>query len=67
MAKITPKQRLELEKRYDEYITDEAGILHNKIVLFVSESKVPLIQVMFVLEMTLEDCKRQCYEKYLGK
>jgi len=66
MAKLTAKQRLELEKRYDEYITDEAGILHNKITAFICESNVPLIQVFLVLEMVLEECKRQCYTRYLG-
>ena len=65
MAKMTAKQ-IELEKRYNEYITDQAGLLHNKITAFIGESKVPLIQAMLVLEMVLEECKRQCYDKYLG-
>lgn len=65
MKKLTEKQRLELEARYNQYIFDQSGILHNKIYAFVSESKVPLIQVMLVLEMLLEECKRECYKKYL--
>ena len=67
MTGLTAKQRLELEKRYNQYITDQAGLLHNKIVAFISQSKVPLVQVMLVLEMLLEETKRNCYEKYLGK
>lgn len=67
MAKLTKEQRLALEKRYNEYITDQAGTLHNQIVAFVSESKIPLVQVMLVLEMLLEECKKGCYEKYIGK
>ena len=67
MKRLTTKQRLELEKRYDEYITDQAGTLHNKIVAFISESRIPLVQVMLVLEMVLEECKRNCYERYLGE
>lgn len=67
MPKLTAKQKLELGTRYNEYINDQAGMLNNKIIAFVSESKIPLIQVMLVLEILLENCKRQCYEKYLGK
>jgi hypothetical protein len=65
MKKLTEKQRLELEARYDEYIHNQCGILHNQIYAWVSESKVPLIQVMLVLELLLEECKRECYKKYL--
>jgi len=67
MPKLTAKQKLELGTRYNEYINDQAGMLNNKIIALVSESKIPLIQVMLVLELLLENCKRQCFQKYLGK
>jgi len=67
MAKPTAKQRLELEARYNQYITDQAGTLHNQIVAFISQSNVPLIQAMLVLELLLEETKRNCFLNYLGK
>lgn len=67
MRKLTAKQRLELEARYNQYMADQAGRLHNQIVAFISQSKIPLVQVMLVLEMLLEETKRNCYDKYLGK
>jgi hypothetical protein len=67
MVKPTAKQRLDLEKRYDQYIQDQAGILHNKIAVFIAESKIPLSQVLLVLELLREETIRACYTKYLGK
>lgn len=67
MAKLTEKQRLELEKRYNQYITDKAGLLHNQIAAFISGSKVPLLHVLLVLELLLEETKRRLYDEYLGK
>ena len=66
MAKLTAKQKVELEKRYQQYITDQAGILHNKLVAFLSESKVPLIQVLLVLEMLLDEVKTQLRKQHFG-
>jgi hypothetical protein len=66
MAKLTVKQKIELEKQYQQYITDQAGILHNKIVAFLSESKVPLIQVLLVLEMLLDEVKTQLRKQHFG-
>lgn len=67
MVELTATQRLELEARYNQYITDQAGTLHNQIVAFISQSKIPLVQVMLVLDMLLEETKRNCYDKYLEK
>ncbi len=66
MAKLTAKQKLELEKQYQQYITDQAGALHNKLVAFVSESKLPLIQVLLVLELLLDEVKTQLRKQHLG-
>lgn len=66
MEKITLKKKQELEKQYNQYITDKAGALHNKLVAFVSESKIPLIQVLLVLEMLLDEVKEQLRKQHLG-
>lgn len=67
MARLTAKRRLELEARYNQYITDQAGILHNKIVAFISESRVPLIQVLLVLEISLDEVKETLKKAHLGE
>lgn len=66
MANLTLKRKQELEKQYNQYITDKAGELHNKMVAFVSESKIPLIQVLLVLTMLLDEVKEQLRKQHLG-
>ena len=66
MKKPTEKQRLELEKRYNQYINDQAGNLHNQFVAFISESKIPLNLVLLVLTVLLEEVKEQIKKQYLG-
>ena len=66
MKKPTEKQRLELEKRYNQYINDQAGNLHNQFVAFISESKIPLSLVLLVLTVLLEEIKEQIKKQYLG-
>lgn len=65
MVELTAKQKFELEQKYESYITDQAGLLHNKIALFIAESKIPLVQVLLVLEMLTEETRRACYKKYI--
>ena len=67
MAKLTTAQKLGLEKRYEEYIEDEAGKLHNQIITLISQNKIPLIQALLVLEVLIEETKRKCFERYLGE
>jgi len=66
MAKLSASQKAELEKQYQQYITDQAGALHNKLVAFVSESKIPLIQVLLVLEILLDEVVEQLRKQHLG-
>lgn len=67
MRKLTLKDKQELEKQYQQYITDKAGELHNKLVAFISESKIPLIQVLLVLEMLLDETKTQLRKQHFGE
>ena len=66
MPKLTAKQRVEQQLLYQQFITDKAGELHNKMVAFVSESKLPIIQVLLVLEMLLDEVKEQLKKQHLG-
>lgn len=67
MANLTLKKKQELEKRYNLYIAEQAGALHNKLVAFVSESKIPLVQVLLVLEILLDEVKEQLKKMHLGE
>ena len=67
MANLTLKKKQELEKQYNQFITEQAGALHNKLVAFVSESKIPLIQVLLVLEILLDEVKEQLRKQHLGE
>ncbi len=66
MVKLTAKQRVAQQLLYQQYITDKTGELHNKLVAFVSESKIPLIQVLLVLELLLDEVKVQLRKQHLG-
>jgi len=66
MPKLTAKQKLELEKRYEEYIGDKTGLLHNQFVAFISESKIPLNLCLLVLELLLDEVKEQLRKQHLG-
>jgi hypothetical protein len=62
-AAVLAKLRLVYEKHLD----DEMGLLHNRFVAFISESRLPLPQVLLVLEMLVAETKYQAMKKYLGK
>ena len=66
MANLTLKKKQELEKQYNQYIAEATGELHNKLVAFVSESKIPLVQVLLVLTILLDEVKEQLKKQHLG-
>lgn len=68
----TPEQDREmaLEKvrvAYENHLTDEMGHLHNRFVAFIGESRLPIPQVLLVLEMLIAETIEQAKKKYLGE
>jgi hypothetical protein len=51
---------------YEDNLVDSMGMLHNRFVAFVAESKLPLPQVLLVLEMLVSETIEQAKKKYLG-
>lgn len=56
----------QVRKIYEEHLTDEMGKLHNQFVAFVSESRLPLPQVLIVLEMLKAETIEIARQKYMG-
>ncbi len=56
-----------LRQLYDQYLTDEMGNLHNRFVAYISESRLPLPQVLLVLEMLKAKTIDIAKKKYLGE
>jgi len=52
---------------YENHLTDEMGILHNRFVAFISESRLPLPHVLLVLEMLISETIDQAQKKYVGE
>ena len=46
-------------------ITERMGNLHNKFVGFISEARIPLPQVILVLQMLLKEATDMALRKYL--
>lgn len=63
---IEKKIRARLEKEHEEQITDSAGELHNQIVGYITEKKLPLELVLLVLDILREETIESCRRKYLG-
>lgn len=51
---------------YEKEMDDSAGMLHNQIAIYISQSRLPLPQVMLVLQMLIVELVDQAKAKYLG-
>ncbi len=52
--------------RYEAYLEDQMGHLHNRFVAFIAEARLPLPQVMLVLKVLEAETMEQAAKKYLG-
>jgi hypothetical protein len=52
---------------YEDHLVDSMGLLHNRFVAFVAESRLPLPQVLLVLEMLVSETIEQAKKQYLGE
>lgn len=52
---------------YEDHLVDSMGMLHNRFVAFVAESRLPLPQVLLVLEMLVSETIEQARKKYVGE
>jgi hypothetical protein len=48
-------------------ITDSMGLLHNTFVSFITEAKLPLPNVIVVLELLLKEAIDQAMHAYIGE
>lgn len=56
-----------LRESYSAKLDEEMGWLYNQFVAFVSAAKVPLPNVILVLEMLKKDVVNQAFKKHLGE
>lgn len=52
---------------YREHLSNEMGKLHNRFVAFISESRLPLPQIMLVLDMLKNEAVDLARKAYLDK
>jgi len=52
---------------YENQTTDRMGRLHNQFVGFISEAKIPLPQVITLLQMLLKEAMDLANVKYMGE
>ena len=57
---------LQLSQAYDQKLEDDMGKLHNQFVGFISASKLPLPQVLLVLQILIRETIDQAFMKYMG-
>uniref|UniRef100_A0A6M3KN40 Uncharacterized protein n=1 Tax=viral metagenome TaxID=1070528 RepID=A0A6M3KN40_9ZZZZ len=68
--KLLERKNIVLEKlseAYEEKLNDDMGKLHNRFVGFISMSRLPLPQVLLVLEMLRLETIEQARKSYLGE
>jgi len=53
-----------LRSVYEDHLNDSMALLHNRFVAFVAESRLPLPQVLLVLEMLVVETIEQAKTKY---
>ncbi len=56
----------QFEVQFDETLNDRMGHLHNRMVAFVSESRLPITHVITVLQMLLSEATEQAMKKFKG-
>lgn len=54
-----------LEKIYGQHLTDSMGLLHNKLVAYISEAQIPIPHVVLVLEMLKDEAMELARQQYM--
>lgn len=61
-----PKEIInKITQEYEAQNVEKMGHLHNRFVAFISESKIPLPNVVLVLQMLLKEAMEMAEKKYL--
>ena len=55
----------QFEAQFDATLNDRMGHLHNRMVAFVAESKLPITHVITVLQMLLSEANDQAIKKFI--
>jgi len=55
-----------LAASYDAQLEEQMGQLHNQFVGFIAAARLPLPQVLLVLQILVAETVAQAQEKYLG-
>ena len=55
-----------LGEAYSDRLDEQMGQLHNQFVTFISAARLPLPQVLLVLEILVNETVAQATERYLG-
>ena len=55
-----------LSEAYSAKLDEEMGKLHNQFVAFIATARLPLPQVLLVLEILVKETVEQAIAKYLG-
>lgn len=55
-----------LADAYEDQLNTEMGQLHNQFVVFISTARLPLPQVLLVLQILVQETVEQATRKYLG-
>ena len=53
-----------LRSVYEDHLNDSMALLHNRFVAFIAESRLPLPQVLLVLEILVAGTIMQAKQKY---
>jgi hypothetical protein len=56
----------EMDAQYRAHLDAEMGKLHDRFVVFVSASNLPLPQVLLVLELLVRETIDQAKQQYMG-
>ena len=56
----------QLGEAYKDSLDEQMGQLHNQFVAFISAARLPLPQVLVVLEILVNETVAQATERYLG-
>lgn len=66
--KMVPKELIDLIiSDYENAIDKRMEILHSRFEVFISEAKLPIIQVIAVLQLLLAEAIDMAKRKYLGE
>ncbi len=54
-----------LEKIYGQHLTDSMGRLHNRMVAYISEARIPLPHVVMVLDLLKDEAVELARREYM--